>query len=148
MKFRRRLCVGVAIMSDDLAKALAKAALARALKDDDPLREIASRLDMTTADVLRLAAAMIERPFFLTTEPNMDETNQPEAPAPRPGGRFRLSRDGLERAGASRRREFCNTFEGKADMAFCGNSLSRSLSGVERTSLFAAQMSAYDPKRT
>jgi putative heme iron utilization protein len=54
-------------MSDDdaLAKALNKAALARALKnaDDGPLRDIASRLDMTTADVLRLPAAMIERPF-------------------------------------------------------------------------------------
>jgi hypothetical protein len=37
---------------------------------------------------------------------------------------------------------------GKADMAFCGISLSRSLLGVKRTSLFAAQMSAFDPKRT
>jgi hypothetical protein len=38
-------------------------------------------------------------------------------------------------------------FGGKADMVFCGISLSRSLLGVKRTSLFAAQMSAYDPKR-
>lgn len=45
----------------ELAKVLARAQLARALKDDDPLREIASRLDMTVADALRLAAAMIER---------------------------------------------------------------------------------------
>ena len=39
-------------------------------------------------------------------------------------------------------------FRGKADMAFCGNPLSRSLFGVKRTSLFAAQMPASDPKRT
>jgi hypothetical protein len=38
-----------------------------------------------------------------------------------------------------------SAFGGKADMTFCGNSLSRSLLGVERTSLFAAQMSAFDP---
>lgn len=49
-------------MSDaDLAKALARAQLSRALKGDDPIRQLADRLDMTTADVLRLAAAMIER---------------------------------------------------------------------------------------
>ena len=30
---------------------------------------------------------------------------------------------------------------GKADMAFCGSPLSRSLLGAKRTSLFAAQMS-------
>jgi hypothetical protein len=41
-----------------------------------------------------------------------------------------------------------SAFGGKADMTFCENPLSRSLLGVERTSLFAAQMSAYDPKRT
>jgi hypothetical protein len=35
----------------------------------------------------------------------------------------------------------------KADMTFCGNPLLRSLLGVKRTSLFAAQMSANDPKR-
>src|SRR5262245_14341663 len=33
-------------------------------------------------------------------------------------------------------------------MAFCGISLSRSLLGVNRTSLFALPMSAFDPKRT
>jgi hypothetical protein len=33
-------------------------------------------------------------------------------------------------------------------MTFCGNLLSRSLFGVKRTSLFAAHVSAYDPKRT
>ena len=37
---------------------------------------------------------------------------------------------------------------GKADIAFCGISLSRSLLGVKRTWLVAAHMSAYDPKRT
>jgi len=37
---------------------------------------------------------------------------------------------------------------GKADMAFCGITLSRSLSGVKRTWLVAAHMSAFDPKRT
>ena len=33
-------------------------------------------------------------------------------------------------------------------MTICGNSLSRSLSGVKRTWLFALHMSAFDPKRT
>jgi hypothetical protein len=37
---------------------------------------------------------------------------------------------------------------GKADMTVCGNPLSRSLLGVKPTSLFAAHMSACDPKRT
>src|SRR5262245_34193473 len=37
---------------------------------------------------------------------------------------------------------------GKADMIVCGCLLSRSLSGVKRTCLIAAQMSAFDPKRT
>src|SRR5215475_15787093 len=37
---------------------------------------------------------------------------------------------------------------GKADMAFCGISLSRSLLGVKRTWLVAAHVSAFDPKRT
>jgi hypothetical protein len=37
---------------------------------------------------------------------------------------------------------------GEADMAFCGNPLSRSLLGVKRTWPFAVQMSAFDPKRT
>ena len=41
-----------------------------------------------------------------------------------------------------------SAFEGKADMAFCGNPLSRSLLRVKRTWRFALQMSAYDPKRT
>jgi hypothetical protein len=41
-----------------------------------------------------------------------------------------------------------SAFRGKADMTSCGNPLSRSLFGVKRTSLFAAQMSAFDPKRT
>src|SRR4029450_3637838 len=36
----------------------------------------------------------------------------------------------------------------KADMAFCGITLSRSLSGVKRKWLFAPHMSAFDPKRT
>jgi hypothetical protein len=53
---------GVVMTDDELAKALNKAALARALKDaDDPIRQLADRLDMSVADVLRLAAAMIER---------------------------------------------------------------------------------------
>jgi len=39
-------------------------------------------------------------------------------------------------------------FRGKADMTVCGCLLSRSLSGVKRTSRFALHMSAYDPKRT
>jgi hypothetical protein len=38
-------------------------------------------------------------------------------------------------------------FGGKADMTLCGNPLSRSLLGVKRTSLFAAQLSAFEPKR-
>ena len=33
-------------------------------------------------------------------------------------------------------------------MTFCGNSLSRSLLRVKRTSAFALYMSAFDPKRT
>ena len=33
-------------------------------------------------------------------------------------------------------------------MTFCGNPLSRSLSGVKRTCPFALHMSANDPKRT
>jgi hypothetical protein len=41
-----------------------------------------------------------------------------------------------------------SAFGAKADMAFCGISLSRSLLGVKRTWLVAAQMSAFDPKRT
>ena len=41
-----------------------------------------------------------------------------------------------------------SAFGGKADMAFCESPLSRSLLGVKRTSHFAAQMSAFDPKRT
>src|SRR4029453_14941348 len=41
-----------------------------------------------------------------------------------------------------------SAFGSKADMAFCGISLSRSLLGVKRTWLVAAHMSAYDPKRT
>src|SRR5262245_20855751 len=41
-----------------------------------------------------------------------------------------------------------SAFWGKADMAFCGISLSRSLLDVERTWLVAAHMSAFDPKRT
>jgi hypothetical protein len=41
-----------------------------------------------------------------------------------------------------------SAFGGKADMTLCGNPLSRSLLGAKRTWLFAAQMSAYDPKRT
>ena len=41
-----------------------------------------------------------------------------------------------------------SAFGGKADMTLCGNPLLRSLLRVKRTSLFAAQMSAFDPKRT
>jgi hypothetical protein len=41
-----------------------------------------------------------------------------------------------------------SAFGGKADMAFCGISLSRSLLGVKRTWVGALHMSAYDPKRT
>jgi hypothetical protein len=41
-----------------------------------------------------------------------------------------------------------SAFGGKADMTLCGNPLLRSLLGEKRTSLFAAQMSANDPKRT
>src|SRR5262249_45846138 len=37
-----------------------------------------------------------------------------------------------------------SAFGGKADMALCGNSLSRSLLGVKRTWLVAAHMSAFD----
>ena len=41
-----------------------------------------------------------------------------------------------------------SAFGGKADITFCGNTLSRSLLGVKRTWLVAAHMSAFDPKRT
>ena len=41
-----------------------------------------------------------------------------------------------------------SAFGGKADMAFPGITLSRSLLGVKRTWAVAAHMSAYDPKRT
>src|SRR5262245_25518767 len=41
-----------------------------------------------------------------------------------------------------------SAFEGKADMPLCGCPLLRSLSGVKQTSVFAAHMSACDPKRT
>ena len=41
-----------------------------------------------------------------------------------------------------------SAFRGKADMTYCGISLSRSLLGVKRTWRFALQMSAFDPKRT
>src|SRR6476620_10245803 len=41
-----------------------------------------------------------------------------------------------------------SAFGGKADMAFFGCPLSRSLSGVKRTRLVATHMSANDPKRT
>src|SRR5262245_53314031 len=41
-----------------------------------------------------------------------------------------------------------SAFGGKADMAFCGCLLLRSLSGVKRTWVGALHMSAYDPKRT
>jgi hypothetical protein len=41
-----------------------------------------------------------------------------------------------------------SAFGGKADMTYCGNTLSRSLSDVKRTWLVAAHMSAFDPKRT
>src|SRR5262245_40013536 len=38
-----------------------------------------------------------------------------------------------------------SAFGGKADMAFCGISLSRSLLGVKQTWHFALHMSAFDP---
>jgi hypothetical protein len=41
-----------------------------------------------------------------------------------------------------------SAFGGKADMTFCGNTLSRSLLGAKRTCPFALHMSAYDPKPT
>jgi hypothetical protein len=41
-----------------------------------------------------------------------------------------------------------SAFGGKADMAFCRISLSRSLLGVKRTWVAALDMSAFDPKRT
>jgi hypothetical protein len=41
-----------------------------------------------------------------------------------------------------------SAFRAKADMAFCGNPLLRSLLGVKRTCRFALHMSAFDPKRT
>src|SRR5215471_10992151 len=41
-----------------------------------------------------------------------------------------------------------SAFGGKADMAFCGISLSWSLLGVKRTCCFALRMSAFDRKRT
>ena len=40
-----------------------------------------------------------------------------------------------------------SAFGSKADITVCGNPLSRSLLGAKRTSLFALQMSASDPKR-
>ena len=40
-----------------------------------------------------------------------------------------------------------SAFGGKADMTFCGISLSRSLLGVERTWRFAVRTSAFNPKR-
>jgi hypothetical protein len=41
-----------------------------------------------------------------------------------------------------------SAFGGKADMAFRGSPLLRSLLGVKRTCLLAPHMSAFDPKRT
>jgi hypothetical protein len=41
-----------------------------------------------------------------------------------------------------------SAFRGKADMAFCGGPLSRSLSAAKRTWACALHMSANDPKRT
>jgi hypothetical protein len=41
-----------------------------------------------------------------------------------------------------------SAFGGKADMMFCGCPLLRSLLGAKQTLLVAAQMSAFDPKRT
>jgi len=41
-----------------------------------------------------------------------------------------------------------SAFGGKADITFCGNTLSRSLLGVKRTWRVAAHVSASDPKRT
>jgi hypothetical protein len=51
---------------------------------------------------------------------------------------------------AQSRHELLHTsaFGGKADMTLCGNPLSRSVFGVKRTCLIAAQMSAFDPKQT
>jgi hypothetical protein len=50
--------------NDALARALQKAALARALNPDDPndsIRQAAAKLDMTVADLLRLIAGMLDR---------------------------------------------------------------------------------------
>src|SRR5262245_66015703 len=47
----------------------------------------------------------------------------------------------------SRAAPHMSAFGGKADMTYCGNSLSRSLSGAKRIWPFSAHMSAYDPKR-
>ena len=41
-----------------------------------------------------------------------------------------------------------SAFEGKADMTYCGISLSRSLLGAKRTLLVAPHTSAFDLKRT
>jgi hypothetical protein len=41
-----------------------------------------------------------------------------------------------------------SAFGGKADMAFGGGPLLRSLVGVKRTRIDALHMSAFDPKRT
>jgi len=41
-----------------------------------------------------------------------------------------------------------SAFGGKADMAFSGGPLLRSLLGAKRTWVVAAPMSAFDPKRT
>src|SRR5262245_41544655 len=41
-----------------------------------------------------------------------------------------------------------SALRGKADMTLCGNPLLRSLLEAKRTSLLAARMSAFDPKRT
>jgi hypothetical protein len=41
-----------------------------------------------------------------------------------------------------------SAFGGEADMTFCGNPLSRSLSEVKRTRVSTPRMSAYDSKRT
>jgi hypothetical protein len=41
-----------------------------------------------------------------------------------------------------------SAFEGKADMNFFWNPLSRSLLGVKRTWAVAVHMSAFDPKQT
>jgi hypothetical protein len=66
--------------------------------------------------------------------------------AVRPVGTVRMSAIGPKRTWPSALH--MSAIGGKADMAVCGKSLSRSLLGVKRTWVCALHMSAFDPKRT